>query len=122
MAAPLSGEDYDSYLSELRTQELRRQSASAFFFWAFLVVVPLKTQEINPPITEVMGYPLVNKHSYSKWPIIVDFPIKKGFSIVMLVYQMVYMYILYRYKTSRLDKYYLDVTFMHIHIVFINAK
>ena len=77
MAAPLSGEDYDSYLSELRTQELRRQSASAFFFWAFLVVVPLKTQEINPPITEVMGYPLVNKHSYSKWPIIVDFPIKK---------------------------------------------
>ena len=111
MAAPLSGEDYDSYLSELRTQELRRQSASAFFFWAFLVVVPLKTQEINPPITEVMGYPLVNKHSYSKWPIIVDFPIKKG-----------YMYILYRYKTSRLDKYYLDVTFMHIHIVFINAK
>jgi hypothetical protein len=35
-------------------------------------------------------YPLVNKHSYWKWPFIVDFPIKKiWFSIVMLVYQRV---------------------------------
>jgi hypothetical protein len=24
------------------------------------------------------NYPLVNKHSYWKWPFIVDFPIKKG--------------------------------------------
>ena len=38
--------------------------------------------------------------------------------MAMLNNQMVYIYI---YKTSSLDKYYLDVTFMNIHIVFINS-
>ena len=41
-----------------------------------------------PPSTN--GYPLVNKHSYGKWPIYSWFPHKKlWFSIVMLVYQRV---------------------------------
>ena len=29
-------------------------------------------------IVNMEGYPLVNKHSYGKWPFVVDFPIENG--------------------------------------------
>ena len=42
-------------------------------------------------VNEYQEYPLVNKHSYWKFPLTVDLPIKTcWFSIVMLVYQRVY--------------------------------
>ena len=56
MAAPLSGEDYDSYLSQLRIQELRRQSGSAFVVFLRSLVGRPSEDTRNPPITEVMGY------------------------------------------------------------------